>query len=134
MMKTAVLSPLALALVLAACTSASGPTFNAYQVNPQDGVPTYRVECHGLVESSRVCQDHAREICHDQIVRPIEERARLGHPDDARTLTFQCGALPAESSVDAAPVAASVELKHLDLAGDANFEFDRAELTPRAKE
>jgi outer membrane protein OmpA-like peptidoglycan-associated protein len=128
-------------VVLAACSSASGPTFNAYQVNPQGGQPTYRVECHGLLEGQGVCQDKAREICGDQVVRPIEPVTPYGKEVDVRTLTFQCGAplanpveQPAAKPVaQPTPAVGPVTVKRLDLSGDANFETDKAVLTPVAK-
>lgn len=131
---------LALAVPLAACSSASGPTFNAYQINPQDGVPTYRVECHGLLQGQGVCTDKAKEICADQPVRPLEPVTPFGRSTDVRTLTFQCGPTPAKPAVAAAapvaepaPIVAPVVVKRLDLGGDANFDTDKATLTPAAK-
>ncbi|NMV38233.1 OmpA family protein [Ralstonia insidiosa] len=138
-MKTSAIWVLTLAVPLAACSSASGPTFNAYQVNPQDGVPTYRVECHGLLQGQSVCTDKAREMCGDQPVRPLEPVTPFGRSTDVRTLTFQCGPAPAkpvaatEPAPAPVPVATPVVVKRLDLGGDANFDTDQATLTPVAK-
>jgi len=127
----------ALAAALAGCSTASGPTFKAYQVNPQDGQPTYRVECHGLLQGQEVCQKKAQEMCGNQAVRPIEPVTPYGKQEvDVRTLTFQCGAAPvAEKPRTPQPpavVVAPVAVKRLELGGDANFDTDKATLTPVA--
>ena len=38
---------LAMSLVTV-CSSASGPMFNAYSIDTNDGVKTYQVECQGV--------------------------------------------------------------------------------------
>ncbi|HDR9103031.1 TPA: OmpA family protein, partial [Burkholderia vietnamiensis] len=35
------------ALGLAACSTASGPTYSASELQPRDGVRTFQVDCHG---------------------------------------------------------------------------------------
>ncbi|NWK46152.1 OmpA family protein [Ralstonia pickettii] len=138
MMKSA-LWALAFAVPLAACSSASGPTFNAYQINPQDGVATYRVECHGLLQGQGVCTDKAKEICADQVVRPIEPVTPFGRSTDVRTLTFQCGPAPARPvtaqppKTKPAPALVPAAVVKLDLSGDANFDTGKATLTAAAK-
>ncbi|WP_175836999.1 OmpA family protein [Burkholderia anthina] len=131
-------------VVLAGCSSATGPTFSAWSVDRQDGQRTYRVDCRGLIEGAATCYRKASEICHDQTVRPVEDLAPLGSTTsdgkpNTRTLIFQCGAAP--QPVEAAPAAAVVPApvvvpapQHLTLAGDANFDFNKATLTPAAKE
>ncbi|WP_082712092.1 OmpA family protein [Burkholderia singularis] len=93
---------------LTACTSASGPTFNAYTLTGADGAPTYQVTCHGLLEGRSVCEQQAQQICGDQAVRVVEAIAGLGQTRggeaDARILTFQCGAAPAPAPIAAAAV------------------------------
>ncbi|NIF81830.1 OmpA family protein [Paraburkholderia sp. Cy-641] len=131
-------------VALAGCSSASGPSFSAWSVDRQDGQQTYRVECSGLLESAETCYRKAREICHDEAVRPLEGAAPLGSTTtdgkpDFRKLIFQCGA-PAPQPSTAAPavVPAAVPVPaplptHVTLAGDANFDFNEATLTPAAK-
>lgn len=138
MMKS-VISALAFAVPLAACSSASGPTFNAYQINAQDGIATYRVECHGLLQGQGVCTDKAKQICVDQVVRPIEPVTPFGRSTDVRTLTFQCGPAPAKPVTAVPPetrpaaVVVPAAVVKLDLNGDANFDTGKATLTAAAK-
>ncbi len=130
-------------ITLAGCSSATGPNFSAWSVDRQDGQRTYRVDCHGLIEGAGTCYRKARDICHDQAVRPIEDQAPLGSTTsdgkpNTRTLIFQCGEPPPQSST-VTPAAVPVPVvaptpRHVTLAGDANFDFNRATLTPAAKE
>src|ERR1700709_937768 len=116
--------------VLAGCSSASGPTFNANQIQTANGAQVYRVECHGLFEGVAACVKHAQEICGDKPAYKLETMERLRAPaDDAqapRVLTFQCGA-PAQPEVAPAPAPAPVPQaapempRQIDLSGDANF-------------
>jgi OOP family OmpA-OmpF porin len=123
---------------LAGCSTASGPTFNANQIQTANGAQVYRVECHGLFEGVAACVKHAQEICGDKPAYKLETMDRLRAPsddaNDPRVLTFQCGA-PAQPEVAPAPVpqAAVVEPpRQIDLSGDANFATDSATLTPHA--
>lgn len=134
MKRTYFCTTVALTAVLAGCSSSSGPTFNAYQVNPKEGQATYRVECHGLLEGQDVCKKKADEICGDQGVRPVEPVTPYGKTNpDVRTLTFQCGAALV-NPVALVPAAEPMVVKRVDLAADANFETDRAELTVAARQ
>lgn len=127
-------------VLLAGCSSATGPMFSAWSVDRQDGKQTYRVDCHGLIEGAGTCYRKAREICHDQQVRPVEDQAPLGSTTsdgkpNTRTLIFQCGEQPQPTA--ASPVVAPIAVpaqKHMTLAGDANFDFNKATLTIAAKE
>ncbi|CAM2175525.1 OmpA family protein [Burkholderia cenocepacia] len=138
-MRSAMLCVAVMAL-LAGCSSATGPMFSAWSVDRQDGKQTYRVDCHGLIEGAGTCYREAQEICHDQPVHPVEAQAPLGSTTsdgkpNTRTLIFQCGEQP--QSIAAAPVAAPIAVpvpKHVTLAGDANFDFNKATLTAAAKE
>ena len=128
--------------VLAGCSSASGPTFNANQIQTANGAQVFRVECHGLFEGVAACVKQAQKICGDKPAYKLETMDRLRAPsDDAtdpRVLTFQCGE-PAQAAVAPAPVPAPVPQaapempRQIDLSGDANFATDSATLTPNAK-
>ncbi|WP_063906209.1 OmpA family protein [Burkholderia ubonensis] len=131
-------------VVLAGCSSATGPTFSAWSVDRQDGQRTYRVDCHGLIEGAATCYRKASEICHDQKVRPVEDLAPLGSTtsdgkQNTRSLIFQCGEAPqpvaAEGAAAAVPAPMAVPIpQQITLAGDANFDFNKTTLTPAAKE
>jgi OmpA-OmpF porin, OOP family len=127
--------------VLAGCSSASGPTFNANEIQTSNGAQVYRVECHGLLESVAACVKQAQKICGDKPAYKLETMERLRpqseNPADPRILTFQCGA-PAQPEVAPAPTPAPVPQaapempRQIDLSGDANFATDSATLTPKA--
>ena len=125
---------------LAGCSTASGPMFNANQIQTANGAQVYRVECHGLFEGVAECVKQAQKICGDKPAYKLETMDRLRAPsDDAldpRVLTFQCGA-PAQAEAAPAPApvpqAAPAMPRQIDLSGDANFATDSATLTPHAK-
>ncbi|MDN7671096.1 OmpA family protein [Burkholderia oklahomensis] len=127
------------ALLLGACTSATGPRFNAYVVSDNAGAKSYKVECHGLFEGAGVCRDKAQEICGDQKVHVLQGVGPLRHDDDVRTLVFQCGepeqpVAPQPVSVPAPVAAAPASIR---LSADAMFAFDRADeasMTPQGRQ
>ncbi|VWC19813.1 OmpA family protein [Burkholderia lata] len=128
---------LALALsatALAACSTASGPTFSASELQPRDGVRTFQVDCHGLLSGQETCMKAARKICGEEPVRALDSARALRDKSDPATLVFQCGAAPAEaaSASTATPAAAVVE--QVNLSGDALFATDHATLAPTARE
>ncbi|VWB05969.1 membrane protein [Burkholderia lata] len=126
---------LALALsatALAACSTASGPTFSASELQPRDGVRTFQVDCHGLLSGPQTCMKAARKICGEEPVRAVDSARALRDKSDPATLVFQCGAAPAEAASAAAPAAAVVE--QVNLSGDALFATDHATLAPTARE
>ncbi|WP_231110427.1 OmpA family protein [Burkholderia territorii] len=121
---------LLIAALLAGCTAASGPTYNAYSVTLLDGAQAYRVNCYGLLEGPGACHKEAASICKDQPVTMLEAQAGLGVtssgvPDD-RSILFRCGA-PAPAPTATTPPAVTV----LDV--DANFDTDRSDLKPAAR-
>ncbi|MDR8036596.1 OmpA family protein [Burkholderia cenocepacia] len=123
---------LALALsatALAACSTASGPTFSASELQPRDGVRTFQVDCHGLLSGPQTCMKAARKICADEPVRAVDSARALRDKSDPATLVFQCGA---EAASAAEPAAAVVE--RVNLSGDALFATDHATLAPTARE
>ncbi|RQS19456.1 OmpA family protein [Burkholderia sp. Bp8998] len=126
---------------LVGCSSSSGPTFSAWSVDRQDGQKTYRVSCYGLLEGKQTCYDKAREICHDQPVRPVQDDAPLGSTTsdgkpNTRLLTFQCGAPAATPAAAATPAPAPAPVapapRRVTLSGDANFGFNQAALASAA--
>ncbi len=135
MMKTLTVV-LAIAAVLTGCSSASGPTFDAYSVTLPNQQQAYRVRCDGLLEGQGTCDAKAREMCGNAQVRPIEAVAPYSSGAGVRVLTFQCGvpAQPAPPPQPAPqPAPAPVPPRKITLSGDANFDFDKATLTADAR-
>ncbi|EDT37347.1 OmpA family protein [Burkholderia ambifaria] len=138
-MSTTTTGVLLATVLVAGCTAASGPTYSAYSVALPDGAQAYRVTCYGLLEGPGACRKEAASICKDQTVTVLEAQSGLGatssgQPDD-RSLLFRCGA----PTVAAAPVAQQPSpapsppaLTTLD--ADTNFDTDRADLTPIARD
>lgn len=116
---------------LAACSSASGPTFNAYELQPRNGVRTFRVDCHGILSNEKTCMKVATRMCDTQPVRLVDSEAPFRDGADQRSIEFQCGAPPAPlpAPVAAAPAAA----EKVSLTGDTYFATDSATLTPAAR-
>ncbi|KWF10076.1 OmpA family protein [Burkholderia pseudomultivorans] len=127
---------LALALAataLAACSTASGPTYSASELQPRDGVRTFQVDCHGLLSGPQTCMKAARKICGDQPVRTVDTARALRDGSDPASLVFQCGAAPAEPAPAATPAPAPAAVEHVNLAGDALFATGLSTLTPAAR-
>nr|WP_237666462.1 MULTISPECIES: OmpA family protein [Burkholderia] len=136
--KDVTVNKLALALALsatalAACSTASGPTFSASELQPRDGVRTFQVDCHGLLSGPQTCMKAARKICGDEPVRAVDSARALRDKSDPATLVFQCGAAPAEAASAATPAPAAV-IERVNLSGDALFATDHATLAPTARE
>ncbi|KVP43149.1 OmpA family protein [Burkholderia ubonensis] len=132
-MKNLYLAPILSALSLSACTSASGPTFSAYELQPRDGIRTYQVDCHGIFASQATCMKVATRMCADQPVRAVDSTRPLRDGADPGTLVFQCGA--AAGAAASAPVAAEAPapVQNVNLSSDALFAFGSATLTPAAR-
>ncbi|CAI8698383.1 OmpA family protein [Burkholderia pyrrocinia] len=122
------------AMALAACSTASGPTFSASELQPRDGVRTFQVDCHGLLSGPQTCMKAARKICGDQPVRTVDSARALRDKSDPATLVFQCGAAPAEAAAAAEPAPAPATVERVNLSGDALFATDHATLAPTARE
>ncbi|MEW6345842.1 MAG: OmpA family protein [Pseudomonadota bacterium] len=124
-------------LSLAACSSASGPTFSANELTPQNGVRTFEVDCHGLFSGPNTCMKAATHICRDQSVHVLESTKSLREKADPNSLVFQCGipvaAEPAAVDVISSVADAQPRVVTVTLAGDAYFAFGRADLTPAAR-
>lgn len=136
----------AMAGLMAACTTQSGPTYSAYSIQkPNQQNPTYRVTCNGLLESRDTCLAVADRICHDASAIQVENVDRLRSDKSARNpreITFTCGSPVVRQPVlTPAPVAlplpkpnpSSVPARQTLLQGDANFATDSAVLMPAAK-
>lgn len=131
---------LSLSLVfLAGCSSASGPTFNAYTVTAADGSRLHQVECHGIFEEPATCMKVAERICHGAPVRPVQKVGRLlpdsDQSDVTRRLTFACGEAPDTPVAAASPPAAAEAptVAQFALQSDALFAFgqsSRASMLP----
>lgn len=121
-------------VLLAGCSSASGPTFNAYTLTAADGSRLHQVECHGLFEGPATCMKVAERICGAEPVRAVQKVGRL-QPDDeqsdvTRRLTFACGAAP-DTPVAAAsqPVASGPQtVEQFVLQTDTLFAFGQSNL------
>lgn len=137
---------LSVAAVLEGCSSASGPTFNAYSVGRPNKPQAYQTECNGLLEGPDVCYRKAQEICGNQSVRPIQDWVGLGKTSggqrDVRTFLFECGPSEPAPIERAAPVPPPRPAppppppppRRVSLSGDAFFDFDKATLTAAATE
>jgi outer membrane protein OmpA-like peptidoglycan-associated protein len=122
-------------MALAACSTASGPTFSASELQPRDGARTFQVDCHGLLSGPQTCMKAARKICGDQPVRTVDSARALRDGSDPATLVFQCGTAPTEAAsiAEPTPAPAPVAVEHVNLAGDALFATGLATLTPAAR-
>ncbi|WP_409994829.1 OmpA family protein [Burkholderia stabilis] len=116
---------------LAACSSASGPTFSAYELQPRNGVRTFRVDCHGILSSEKTCMKVATRMCDKEPVRLVDSAAPFRDGADPRSIEFQCGAAPAPVPAPVAVAPAAAE--KVSLTGDAYFATDSATLTPAAR-
>ena len=129
-MKNIHLALLASVVSLAACSSASGPTYNAYELQPRDGIRTFRVDCHGILSSANTCVKVATRMCGNEAVRTVDSTTPYRDGADPHSMVFQCGAAPAPVAAAATPAPAAVE--KVSLTGDAYFATDSAVLTSAA--
>jgi OmpA-OmpF porin, OOP family len=123
----------AIAIVVAGCSAASGPTYNAYSLDASDGVRTYRVECGGIFETAATCTKVAERICGNKSVQPIEKIDRLRDASDStadpRTMDFKCeSAARVQGAVKTAPSPNPRTIESFALQSDALFAFDKSSL------
>jgi OOP family OmpA-OmpF porin len=124
----------AAAIIVAGCSVASSPTFNAYSIDAGDCVKTYKVECGGLFETMASCIKEAQRICGTTPVHPVAKTDRLRSASDtssdSRTLLFRC-----ESDTHASvktPIARMPDMpeaktiEHFTLQSDALFKFGKS--------
>ncbi|UVT05852.1 OmpA family protein [Burkholderia glumae] len=122
------------ATALAACSTTSGPTFSASELQPHDGVRTFQVDCHGLLVGPQTCMKAARKVCGDKPVLVVESARALRNKSDPTTLVFQCRAATVEALSTAPPApAAATAVESVSLSGDALFATDQATLAPSAR-
>nr|WP_249188701.1 OmpA family protein [Burkholderia dolosa] len=122
-------------MALAACSTASAPTYSASELQPRDGMRTFQVDCHGLLAGPQTCMKAARKLCGDQPVRVVDSARALRDKSDPVTLEVQCSAAPAEaaSAAEPAPALAPAAVERVNLAGDPLFATGLATLTPAAR-
>ncbi|WP_175798127.1 OmpA family protein [Burkholderia ambifaria] len=128
-MKNIHLALLASVVSLAACSSASGPTYNAYELQSRDGIRTFRVDCHGILSSAKTCMKVATRMCGNDAVRVVDATTPYRDGADPHSMVFQCDAAPAPVAAAAATAAA---VEKMSLTGDAYFATDSAVLTSAA--
>ena len=88
-MKNHHLALLASVVSLAACSSASGPTYNAYELQPRDGIRTFRVDCHGILSSEKTCMKVATRMCGSDAVRVVDSAAPFREGADPQLRPLQ---------------------------------------------
>jgi outer membrane protein OmpA-like peptidoglycan-associated protein len=122
--------------LLAGCSGASGPTFNAYTITAADGSTLHQVECHGIFEGPATCTKVAERICHGEPVRPVQKVGRLlpdgDQADVTRRFTFACGDAPVAAASQPA-AAEPPTIAQFVLQSDALFAFgqsSRASMLP----
>jgi len=130
---------LTLATLLAGCGTASGPTYNAYEMQLPGGGKGFHVTCYGLFQGAGVCQQKAQELCQGQAVRSVD-MAPIGVAPSPREMWFQCGQPPvAVAAPKPEPQMTPVPppptpARALTLSGDATFQTGKATLTPNARD
>ncbi|QGZ58586.1 OmpA family protein [Paraburkholderia acidiphila] len=145
-MKLRHLSACALVTSIAAgftgCTTASGPLHNLDVVTLANGTQAWRVQCLGLLESSKACMAKVNAICGDK--QPLRvsstDRAMSGFKpeNDPREITFICQTpqpvVQQQPVVQAPPPMPKVEPRTITLNADANFTSGKADLLPAGKQ
>lgn len=131
----------AFAMVLGACTTQSGLTYDIRAVSiPGKPDNVFRVSCDGLLGSANACARAAEEFCQGKGFTPLEmiDRVYSRAPmKDPREITFMCG--KPQPVVQPAPAPAPqpapqpVPQRQVLLQGDANFATDSAALTSQAR-
>lgn len=85
----------ALAMVLGACTTQSGLTYDVRAVSiPGQPDRVFRVSCDGLLGSANACTRVAEEFCRGQGFTPVDMPDRVysrAPMKDPREITFICG-------------------------------------------
>ncbi|MBR8235684.1 OmpA family protein [Burkholderia sp. AU42008] len=118
-MKNIHLALLASVVALAGCSSASGPTYNAYELQSRNGIRTFQVDCHGILSTAKTCMKVATRMCGNEAVRLVDTTTPYRDGADPHSIVFQCGAAPAPA-------------EKVSLTGDAYFATDSAVLTSAA--
>ncbi|MFX1673753.1 OmpA family protein [Paraburkholderia sp. A2WS-5] len=130
----------ALIVVAAGCTTASGPTYNLDVVTLANGSQAYRVQCLGLLESSKACMKKVTEICGNKEPLRVSstDRAASGFKaeNDPREIMFVCQApQPAvQTPPPPPPPVVETQPRTITLSADANFEINKYNLLPEGKQ
>jgi OmpA-OmpF porin, OOP family len=139
MFKKIIAALVALNAAFSAYAATSGPTFNLQEVQIANGLKAFKVECHGLLESSNSCMKAAQTACGNQRVNLIQAVTGT-NVADPREMIFTCGtpAQPAPAPAVPAPVepatpAPAPVSRKVVLDEKTNFAFDSAQLTPNAR-
>jgi OmpA-OmpF porin, OOP family len=127
-------------LAAAGCTT-SGPTYNLDVVTLANGTQAYRVQCSGLLESSKACMSKVKDVCGDKTplrVSSVDHAVSGFNPaGDPREITFICQTPqpPAPPPVVQTPPPPPpvVQPRTITLSADANFAFNKADLLPGGK-
>lgn len=145
-MKLRVLSASALAaltVVTTGCTTASGPLHNLDVVTLANGTQAHRVQCYGLLESSKTCMAKVNEVCGDKQplrVSSVDDAVEGYVPkNDPREIVFLCQTPQAVVQPPPPPPPPVVQTpvtqpRTITLDADANFAFDKADLLPAGKQ
>lgn len=130
-------------IVAAGCTTASGPMHNLDVVTLANGTQAYRVQCLGLLESSKACMKKVNEICGDKQPMRVSsvDRAASGFlpENDPREIMFVCQApqpvvqQPAPVQPTPTPVPVQQPPRTFTLNADANFKVNKYDLLPPGK-
>ncbi|SAK96707.1 membrane protein [Caballeronia fortuita] len=130
------------AAVLAGCSSVSGPAFNISEITTSNGQKAFRAERYGLFENGSACMTAAQKICGNQPVNVLQTIAGTNAAKDPRNVIFNCAApvQPAPAAPAApvaepqpAPVVVPAAPRKVVLDEKTNFDFDSADLKPKAK-
>jgi outer membrane protein OmpA-like peptidoglycan-associated protein len=134
----------AVVVAAAGCTTASGPTYNLDSITLANGTQAYRVQCLGLLQSSKSCMAKVNEVCGDKTPLRVSsvDRTLSGFKpeDDPREITFICQTPQAAPAPVVAPppppppVPVAQQPRTITLNADANFAFDKADLLPAGKQ
>ena len=120
-------------MALAACSTASGPTFSALELQSRGGVRTFQVDCHGLLSSQQICMKVAGKVCGDRPVRIVDSARALRDGSDPARVVFQCGAASAEQAPEATSASTTTVVEYANLMSDTLFPTGAARLTPAAR-
>ncbi|MDR3101353.1 MAG: OmpA family protein [Paraburkholderia sp.] len=130
----------ALIVVAAGCTTASGPTYNLDIVTLANGSQAYRVQCLGLLESSKACMKKVTEICGNKEPLRVSsvDRAASGFKsaNDPREIIFVCQTPQPVVQTPPPPPPPQVDTqpRTVTLNADANFAIGKYNLLPAGKQ
>jgi len=126
----------ALTVVAAGCTT----TYNLDVVTLANGTQAYRVQCLGLLESSKACMKKVTEICGDKEPLRVSstDRAISGFKaeNDPREIMFVCQTPPPPVVQTPPPPPPPVETPphKITLNADTNFAINKYDLLPAGKQ